>query len=59
MLHAADMAATDAVEALGAMMPPAHLGAFGGLHSAVMALDFERAERLAQAVLEGAAGETS
>ena len=46
------MAATDAVEALLPCLPAAHQAAFAGLHAAVMALDFERAQALCQALLD-------
>ena len=56
MLHAADMAATDAVEALAAQTPAHRQADFAVLHDAVMALDFERAAQQCQALLDGATG---
>jgi PAS domain S-box-containing protein len=52
MLRSSDMAATDAVEAMLPHLPAAHQAAFAGLHAAVMALDFERAQVLCQALLD-------
>ncbi len=52
MLRSSDMAATDAVEALAPQVPAPHQTAFAHLHAAVMALDFEQAQALCQALLD-------
>jgi PAS domain S-box-containing protein len=51
MLRNADMAAIDAVEALGPLMPADAEAAYAELHAAVMALDFEGAQARCQALL--------
>ena len=55
MLDAADMAATDAVQALGPLLPASRQADVATLQDAVMGLDFERARALCQALLDGEA----
>jgi PAS domain S-box-containing protein len=52
MLRSSDMAATDAIESLASQVPASHQAAFADLQSAVMALDFERAQALCQLLLD-------